>query len=187
MGTRASHFEGTTKLKARGFRAKQSKGLVEIRSTLTGIAWPVLAKRLEIQGAFKEVRFQNGKVFLSAEENGLHLSSLHRRHARNSKVKPFILAGLAIPILVVLTTTPLGSKVDQSEISHQEAERNPCEDAQLRKWLTTGNEEADIKSLETSLLGGVISGTLECLESRYSYTLGSDEPKRVLKLQKLDS
>ncbi len=187
MGTRARKLSGTTKLKAKGLNAKETGGLVEISPTLTGFAWPILAKRLEIQGAFKGVHCKKGKVFLSAEDNGLLLSSLHRSHARKSKFKPVLLASLAMPVLVFATITPLGSKHDQSVLVQKQVVANPCEEGQLRNWLTTGEEDGSINALETSILGGVISGTFECLDTRYSYTLGSEEPKRVLKLQKLDS
>lgn len=187
MGTRVSQSSVTTKLKAKGFNARATDGIVQISPALTGFAWPILAKRLEIQGALRGVHFLNGKVFLRAEENGLHLSSLHRGHARKSKFKPFLLASLAIPVLVLAATTPLGSRDDQSPLVLKQAVTNPCEEALLRNWLTTGSEDGDIKTIETSILGGVITGTFECLDTRYSYTLGSEEPKRVLKLQKLDS
>jgi hypothetical protein len=187
MGTRVRQSSSATKVKAKGLNARSTDGLVEISPTLTGFAWPILAKRLEIQGALKGVHFHKGRVFLRAEEDGLHLPSLHRRHARKSKLKPFVLASLAIPVVVLAATLPLGSRSDESNRNQKQVVTNPCGEDQLRNWLTTGNDGGEIKTLEASLLGGVISGTFECLDARYSYTLGSEEPKRVLKLQKLDS
>jgi hypothetical protein len=187
MGTRVSQRSGTTKVKAKGLNAIATDGQVEITSKLIGFAWPILAKRLEIQGALNGILLRKGKVFLRAEEIGFHPSSLHRGHARKSKFKPFLLASLAIPVLVLAATTPLVSASEKSDRRPKQAVNTPCAEDQLRNWLTTGNDGGEIKTLETSLLGGVISGTFECLDARYSYTLGSEEPKRVLKLQKLDS
>lgn len=62
-----------------------------------------------------------------------------------------------------------------------------CSTQSLESWLISGSGDTTAELLESSSMGGVTAGLLECNGKRYSYTLELKEPKRVLKLERLDS
>jgi hypothetical protein len=128
------------------------------------------------------------RVNLIVSEDLETVQRLLAGRASNSKLPKFALAGIGIPILAVLCVVPLGNVAKVSHpVKVSKKVIDTCSPDAISSWIEGAGESGYIKALSTSVLGGVTVGTLECKGSRYSYTLGSEEPKRVLKLQKLDS
>jgi hypothetical protein len=128
------------------------------------------------------------RVKLIVSEDLETVQRLLAGRATKSKLSKVFLAGIGVPIVALLSFVPLGSG---ASVTHPEkVSKNviePCSAQSISGWIEGSGESGVIKALSTSVLGGVTVGTLDCNGSRYSYTLGSEEPKRVLKLQKLDS
>ena len=94
----------------------------------------------------------------------------------------------AIPSLIILAgCVTMVSPTAETKAETRALPIERCTLTRLTKWLEANEKVAGIEITDELGLGGVISGTLTCDEARYSYTLELSEPKRVIKLLKLDS
>lgn len=152
-----------------------------------GLGWPALAKKLDNQGVLAGIELKSGRVSLTTSADLPLLRALVQGHGRKSKFVP-IVSGLALFVVIGATSfLTLVGNVKQGKIVKPDTVVNPCDYSMLRKWLTGTAENNHVQLKQSSILGGISSGVIECEGTRYSYTLGSEEPKRVLKLQELDS
>lgn len=187
MGIHANEIKGSNPLRFAGLRLFESDEFIGICFGHLGMSWPILARKLEGYGVLDGIEFQAGEITLRTSAQMPFLKALVQGHGKKSGLPKFILAATAIPVIVTASMVPLGVESEQTKVVEKISPVNPCGDSQLTNWLE-GNGDADyIIPIETSVLGGVTVGILECSGSRYSYTLGSGDTKRVLKLQKLDS
>ena len=171
-----------------GYLAVQHLEALELTVSAGNNSWPKFANRLQSLGFLIgiEIRMKRIKFFVS--EDLETVQRLLAGRTRKAKLPKFLLAGIGIPILAVFCAVPLGniSNVSQPmKVSKRVIE--PCSPDAISSWIEGAGESGHISAISASVLGGVTVGTLECKGSRYSYTLGSEEPKRVLKLQKLNS
>lgn len=188
MGNHAKNQTKPDRTRLKGYRViQQLEGLELVPNPWNG-SWLKFASRLQSLGALEHVdaSSRTPKLFVSVDASVIKSMLSGRRIARRfPKVAAF---GLTLPVLLVLGVMPLGSKPSvQSDVVTSKIKINSCSPETIGKWLQGSGESQEIMPLGTSVLGGVTVGTLECKGSRYSYTLGSEEPKRVLKLQKLNS
>jgi hypothetical protein len=171
-----------------GYLAVQYLDVLELNVSAGNNSWPKFANRLNGLGYLVGIETRMKRVKLIVSEDLETVRRLLDGRARKLKLPNFVMAGIGVPILVVLGFMPLGhmAKAPQPVTVSQKV-IEPCSAQAISSWIEGSGESGVIKALSTSVLGGVTVGTLDCNGSRYSYTLGSEEPKRVLKLQKLDS
>lgn len=93
----------------------------------------------------------------------------------------------AIGVIAALMLIPLGKAQVEPKQVNQVSVIDPCSDAELEQWLLGKSDSREPKLGKSTIIGGVVVGTVECDNSRYSYALGFKEPKRVLTFKKLDS
>lgn len=171
-----------------GYRALQHLDALELVANRSNSSWPKFAKRLQVLGFLNGIETTGDRTSLFVSLDVETVQGILAGRARRKKIPIWMGFGAAIPVFMVLAFVPLGSKAPvehRSTVSKHVS--NPCALAAISEWIQGAGEQVEIKALSTSLMGGIEVGTLECKGSRYSYTLGSEEPKRVLKLQKLDS
>lgn len=174
-------------LRLGGFRVVVLEEYIEVYGGPFCVPWPILARKLDGQGWLVRVLKANGKVSLqvSCSSDDLRALILGRRK-RSRFPKPISIASV-ITVLTVAAMIPIGAnRVDRRPSSLKNV-ASPCTSEGITSWLQESQSLAEARVLEASEIGGVTAGTLECKGSRYSYTLRSEEPKRVLKLLKLDS
>ena len=187
MGIHTNEIKQTKPVRFAGLRLFESDEFIGISFGDLGTPWPILARKLAGHGVLAGIEFQAGKITLRTSAQMPFLRALVQGHGKKSRVPKFLLAATAIPVVVSASMVPLGVKSEQTIAVEKISPVNPCDVSQLTKWLEGKGDGAHISPIETSVLGGVTVGILECSGSRYSYTLGSGDTKRVLKLQKLDS
>lgn len=188
MGNHAKNQTKPDRTRLKGYRViQQLEGLELVPNPWNG-SWLKFASRLQSLGALEYVdaSSRTPKLYVSLDADVVKSMLSGRRIARRL---PRVAAyGLILPVLLVLGVMPLGPKPSvQNDVVIPKTKINPCSPEVISQWLQGAGESQEITPLGTSVLGGVTVGTLECKGSRYSYTLGSEEPKRVLKLQKLNS
>ena len=188
MGNHSKHFTKNMGQKIQGYRIIQHSDFVEIIPNRWNQSWTRLAHRLQTLGVLLSLRESPHKPTLLVSIDGdevLAILSGRRIKRRIPNVAAF---GLALPALLMLGTIPLGSKpMVTSAVVPARSEVNKCAPETITKWLEGSGESLNVTPLSTSFLGGVTVGTLECQGSRYSYTLRSEDPKRVLRLQRLNT
>jgi hypothetical protein len=171
-----------------GYLAVQHFEVLELTVLAGNNSWPKFANRLQSLGFLVGIDTRMKRIKLIVSEDFETVRRLLDGRASKSKLPKVFLAGIGVPIVALLSLVPLGSG---ASVSHPEKVSKkviyPCSPNIISSWIEGSVESGVIKALSTSVLGGVTVGTLDCNGSRYSYTLGSEEPKRVLKLQKLDS
>ena len=171
-----------------GLRLNTNQLNTRIRHGFLSKPWPQLANKLDSLGWLESISITNGEVLIDSVADPNLISQVIAGHRTKSKIhKPMVLS-IAVVVLIVLSLIPLGKspKVVPKQVAS--AKLSPCSDSLIEQWLE-GHliKGSPIKALDTSILGGVTAGIVECKGARYSYTLGSKEPKRVLNLRKLDS
>lgn len=187
MGIHTNEIKGTKPVRFAGLRLFESDEFIGISFDHLGTPWPILARKLEGHGVLAGIEFQGGKITLRTSAQMPFLRALVQGHGKKPRLPKFLLAATAIPVVVIASMVPLGVESEKTTVVEKISPVNPCNVSQLTNWLEGKGDGAHISPLETSVLGGVTVGILECSGSRYSYTLGSGDTKRVLKLQKLDS
>ena len=173
--------------KLRGFKMVTSLTRTSIQGRSGGAAWPIAAYRLDQVGYLHGLSLDKGAVAMESEADPELIATVLTGHRAKPRTRRVLLVIAIVPILIVFGVIPLGRS---SVVSHrkQVAQTVPCSAEQLTKWLEGGNtSDPKVKLRGATILGGVTAGVIECGQSRYRYTLGSKEPKRVLNLVKLDS
>jgi hypothetical protein len=188
MGIHSNPARKAEVLRMNGFKMTQRLDHVEVVPSRWNKAWPKLASRFQSLGVLKgfDVGARGATMAVGLELDVIEaMISGRQRKRRFPKV---IGLGLLVPVLVFASLIPTKHGGDKRiPVKVSSAQSKSCSLDFVGRWLQGVDESEEIKILGTSMLGGVTAGTLECKGSRYSYTLGSEEPKRVLKLQKLDS
>lgn len=188
MGIHSQQTEKAKGIRLAGYKINQQLDHVELIPSPWNKTWPKLASRFQSLGVLKGVLTQaRGAKMIVALEPDAIVAMISKRHRKRQLPKIFAF-GMLVPVLVLASLIPL-KKGSTERIPAQvvKSVSQPCSLDIIGRWLQGAGESDYVKMLGTSVLGGVTAGTLECKGTRYSYTLGSEEPKRVLKLQKLDS
>lgn len=187
MGNHVATFSNRTWTRFRTFRLMPNESRTKLRVGAIGVAWPVVAKRLEIQGHLGALEHDGNYVLMSSKLNESDLKANLQRHR---KVKPARKIWIIIPslmLIAIISCIPLGEEKHAIEAHPAIQIREDCDTSLIGSWLLGEGDFSYLKLGKSSSLGGVVVGTLECKGERYSYTLGSRDPKRVLNLRKLDS
>lgn len=188
MGNRVAQRKKTQRINSRGLSLEFGLKGTTLWSGFRGRPWPVVARRLDLMGQLRAIKYSSGRVVMVTNSDPEDIvSSLggHRTPAK-ARISNWWLP-ILIPVLGALCLVPLGSH-KAPVINKRNGAVNPCSVTSIENWLTgNSNNPSKIKMLDSSVLGGVTSGLLECDGVRYSYALGSKEPKRVLNFRKLDS
>ncbi|MEN9609168.1 MAG: hypothetical protein RLZZ06_1099 [Actinomycetota bacterium] len=173
--------------KLRGFKMVTSLTRTSIQGRSGGAAWPIAANRLDQVGYLHDLSWGKGAVAMQSEADPELIATVLTGHRAKPKTRRYLLVTAIVPLLIVFSVIPLGKS---PVVLHpkQAAQTNLCSAEQLTKWLE-GDITSDpkVKLRGATILGGVTAGVIQCGQSRYSYTLGSKEPKRVLNFVKLDS
>ena len=188
MGIHSIQVRKVDVIRLAGYKMTQLYEHVELVPRRWNKAWPKLADRFQSLGALKslETGVQGIKIFVSLDLAVVEAMITGRRRPR--RFPKVIAFGILVPVLILASLIPIKSGVvERIPEKVTTSSSQPCSLDAIGRWLQGTGETEDIKIQGTSVLGGVTVGTLDCKESRYSYTLGSEEPKRVIKLQKLDS
>ena len=188
MGNRVAQPKNTQRINFRGLTLEVGLEGTSLWSGLRGLPWPVVARRLDLMGQLRALNYARGRVVMVSNCEADHVVSSfgrHRTRAKSKTGKRWLL--IIIPVLIVLSMVPLGSR-PKSITPTPKVVVNQCSVTAIENWLAGKfPSSSKVKILESAVLGGVTSGLLECDQVRYSYALGSKEPKRVLNLRKLDS
>lgn len=188
MGIHSKQVGKTGAIRVAGYKIFQHFDHVELMPSYWNKNWPKLASRFESLGALRglETGAQGTKMIVDLDVRVIEGMISGRRLKR--RFPRLIGFGLLVPVLVFASLLPLKNGIPERRPDKAALSANQsCSLDAVGRWLRGLGESEDIKMLGTSVLGGVTAGTLECKGTRYSYTLGSEEPKRVMKLQKLDS
>lgn len=188
MGIHLNQVRKADVIRKNGFKMTQHLDYVEVVPSRWNKAWPKLASRFQSLGALKgfETGARGTKMTVGLELDVIEAMIAGRR--RKSRFPKALSFSLLVPVLVVASLIPMKKgEVERIPVKVSRSQTGPCSLDAIGRWLQDAGETEDIQIQGTSILGGVTVGTLVCKGSRYSYTLGSEEPKRVLKLQKLDS
>ena len=187
MGIRAFESSTSKPITFGSFRLSTNQGDITIRLKAKAVPWPVTASRLDKAGLLKSIQVCGNEVQLNSAADEEQVKQLLAGHRKSRKPKLRYLFVPLVPILVIASLLPLGHSM-KGAAEHLSGVKQECSDEVISKWLEGGIQNVKQLSLiSTTVLGGVTSGTLQCKDSRYSYTLGSKEPKRVLNLKRLDS
>ena len=148
-------------------------------------AWPSLAQGLRSRGFQVSPKLSGNRVQLFANSSLEEAVAIASGRCKEGKPKLFIFAGAAISMASAIA---IAAFVPSPEVNSLEKFKPlPCSPEIIIVALESESTESAI-SLERELkIGGVASGTVTCDDTRYSYALELKEPKRVLKLEKLDS
>lgn len=188
MGNRVAQPRNIQRINVRGLTLEVGLDGTSLWSGLRGIPWPVFARRLDLMGQLKALNYASGRVVMvtNCEADDVVSSfGSHRTRAKSKTGKRWLL--ILIPVLFVLSMVPLGPSPNSIN-PRPKAVVNQCSVTAIENWLAGKfPTSSKVKVLESAVLGGVTSGLLECDQVKYSYALGSKEPKRVLNLRKLDS
>lgn len=188
MGSHVIQVPNDKATRIHGYKMHQRMKHLEVVPSRWNKSWPKLANRFQTIGVLKGLEISTkGTVMIVALELDA-VAALIAGRRRKSNLRKVIGFSMLTPVLVIASFIPLkNGGVEQIPLKVATRPSEPCSLEALGRWLQGAGESEDIKIQGTSILGGVTVGTLDCKGSRYSYTLGSEEPKRVLKLQKLDS
>ena len=188
MGNHSKTENSNRGVRISGYLAVQHLEALELTVSAGNNSWPKFANRLQSLGCLIgiEIRMKRIKFFVS--EDLETVQRLLAGRASKAKLPKFVMAGVGVPVVAVLGFMPLAHEANAPRpVTISQKVIEPCSAHAISSWIQGAGESDEIKVLSTSVLGGVTVGTIECKGSRYSYTLGSEEPKRVLKLQKLNS
>jgi hypothetical protein len=187
MGIRAYETNASKPISFGNFRLFTDMGETTIRLKSKAVAWPVTASKLDKVGLLKSIQFSGNEVQLSSAADEDQVKRLLTGHRKSRKLRLRYLLVPVIPAVVTASLVPLGPAQNVAT-EHLSLAKQECSDELITKWLEGNDQKAShLNLISTTVLGGVTSGTLQCKDSRYSYTLGSKEPKRVLNLKRLDS
>ena len=188
MGNHAQAKFGNRAVRLSGYQAVQHFETLELTVSAGNNSWPKFASRLQGLGLLIGIETRMKRVKLIVSEDLETVQRLLAGRASKAKLPKFVMAGVGVPVVAVLGFMPLAHEANAPRpVTISQKVIEPCSAQAISSWIQGAGESDEIKVLSTSVLGGVTVGTIECKGSRYSYTLGSEEPKRVLKLQKLDS
>ncbi len=186
-----SHIKGRNKQQAvRIGRTKwiESHEGFSFRVPQTSTAWPHLLKRFEIAGFKANVDVKKRATTISVSASESQLRAILGGHARQNRVSKVWVVIPLVLILGVLASIPLVPATSKTPPAKPEGPTtDQCAESNIIQWLQGKSTSSAIQPLEISLLGGITAGTVQCKGSRYRYTLGSKEPKRVLNLIRLDT
>jgi hypothetical protein len=187
MGIHVGRCTKNKSIQMHGLKLEELNAFIRVTFGTLAQAWPVLARRLDNQGFLDGIEISKRKVFLRTQADFSLIRALQSGHGKKSKLPTFVLATASLMLIGFLSLIPLGSGSEGRVVKNKTTPINHCDYKNLSKWLEGVSENPEALAKEATILGGVTVGIIECKGSRYSYTLGSEKPKRVLKLQKLDS
>lgn len=188
MGNHTKLFTKNNGQRVRGYRVIQQLDFAEVIPNWGNSTWLKVANRFQSLGVLLNIDVNSKRPSLQVSIDSDAVRAMLSGRSRSRKAPKVAVLGLVLPALLLLSTIPLRTMhPTQKEIVVVKSVINPCSPETIGRWLQGAGESSAITPMGASVLGGVTVGTLKCNGSRYSYTLGSEEPKRVLKLQKLDS
>ena len=187
MGNHSASTSKGTWTHCAGYLINAGDQFTVLRTRQLTQSWPVIAKKLDDQGRLENLRFSEGQVTLATRLSSHTLENLLKGHAKPKATKKALAIALMVAALGVFASIPLGQSQVTLKPKPIVKASDPCRISMLQDWLLGTKSIEEPRLGKTSVLGGVTVGTIECNGSRYSYTLGSKEPKRVLNLKKLNS
>ena len=188
MGNHTKQLRKNNGQRFRGYRVVQQLDFAEVIPNWGNSTWPKVANRFQSLGVLLRIDVNSKRPSLQVSIDSDSVRAMLSGRRRSRKAPKVAVLGLALPALLLLSAIQLGTKHPvQEKLIVVKTVINPCSPEIIGRWLQGAGESSEITPMGASVLGGVTVGTLKCNGSRYSYTLGSEEPKRVLKLQKLDS
>jgi hypothetical protein len=108
-----------------------------------------------------------------------------RRKKRSVSRKWLFLPGVALVPMLLLVN--LSFKPEASLMREPATEAGLCTVDKIKGWLEAEASNPVLTLVHEVQVGGVKAGTLTCNSILYSYAIELSEPRRVLKLEKLDS
>lgn len=187
MGTRAKIKFKTKAIRFRGVTFEDFDSSCLIKVGLNSKSWPQIAMKLDVAGLSPEISQGKTQTFIRVNALADVCRDIIAGHKMGRKTKPIWFLIGAIPIVVIAGTILLGHKVSPATTKITHEIDSSCSEEMIIGWLEGRTNSGEVKLLETSVLGGITAGSIQCKDSRYKYTLGSKEPKRVLNLELLDS
>ena len=187
MGIHAVRSAKNKRVRLFGLVIEEVGDLHEVTFGKFAQAWPLLTRKLENQSLLDGIEMSKGKITLKTQADFPLIQSLMSGHVKKSKFTSIVLATASLLLIGMVSLIPLGSGPEARVVQKKITASKDCDYTNLSKWLEGVTENAEAQAEESSILGGVTVGIIECNGSRYSYTLGSEKPKRVLKLQELNS
>lgn len=187
MGSRVFVKSRSGILLKAGFRVTEVQGLTELRTTIFSKSWPRIAQKFHDFGVLQELksRGRNTTFVLGADKE--QVVRILSGRSKKPKGRNRVAIWSSIAAVVIASLFPLGNQAKGlSPVQQVKQISQTCSATEVSQWLRGDLESNRITISNTSVIGGVTSGTLVCETARYSYTLGSEEPKRVLKLQRLN-
>lgn len=188
MGNHAAVKIKSRWIKSSGVQVNFENSRIRVGNRNLATTWPVIAKRLEVQGDLGAVNLTESEVSLDAKFDSVELRNWLQGHRKTSTFpKRWLLMWASLVLVGVLACMPLGERKVILKSSNHANTIDTCSTSELENWLL-GKQTLDTPTLgKSTSIGGIVVGTMECKGSRYSYTLGLKEPKRVLNLKKLNS
>lgn len=188
MGSRAYVKSRLATVRKANFKISVKQGFTEVRTTTWSKSWPKIAQKFLDFGVLREIKPRGRNITFVVELNKDQVVQILSGRSQKSKGNTRVIIWLSITGIIIASLFPLGKQM--KGISAVRVPNNlghSCTTLEVSKWLRGDSKTNRMTILETSVIGGITSGTLLCESTKYSYTLGSKEPKRVLKLQKLDT
>ena len=156
-----------------------------IRFSLFARAWPSLAKGFRSRGFTVSPKIVGARVQLQVNSSLEESVAIASGRSKVRKPKFFIVASSATALASAIA---IAAFVPSPEVNSLEKFKPlPCSPEMITVALESESTESAISLEREFKIGGVASGTVTCDDTRYSYALELQEPKRVLKLEKLDS
>lgn len=145
--------------------------------------WLKSLKRLEALGYEASVSLTGRTAKIRTNASITTIQEVLKRYRSKRSLLVWLL--LPMPVLGLLGFIPTHHVTKKAPIKIVPV-LDLCSKQSLESWLISGSGDTPAKLLESSSMGGVTAGLIECNGERYSYTLELKEPKRVLKLERLD-
>lgn len=171
----------------RGIRVERTHLGAELCFRLVPGSWLTIAKRLTACGHTATATYLGSGIYLSTSASLEEVMTFLRgRKVRRSVSRKWLfLPGVAVvPMLLLMN---LSVKPEATLMREPATEAILCNVDKIKGWLEAEASNPALILIHEVQVGGVKAGTLTCNSIAYSYSIELSEPRRVLKLEKLDS
>jgi hypothetical protein len=186
MGVHEQKRESKTVWTRQGLVVTSTDELLEIKFAPHFKSWPKLVRRLEIQGSSCEVKLVGKTLSVITTAELQHIQTLlgNRRLIKKPKLRFILLA----PGLVVLGALSFALQPQNysTQLRVESIPNDECGIEYLSKAIISDSPNPNLLEKTSSNLGGIESGTFFCAEAKFGYTLELKEPKRLIRMLKLD-
>jgi hypothetical protein len=186
MGVHEQKRESKTVWTRQGLVVTSTDELLEIKFAPHFKSWPKLVRRLEIQGSSCEVKLVGKTLSVITTAELQHIQTLlgNRRLIKKPKLRLFLVA----PVLVLLGAFSLSLRPQNysTQLKAESITNDECGIEYLSNAIISDSPNPNLLERTSSSLGGIESGTFFCAEAKFGYTLELKEPKRLIRMLKLD-